>query len=90
MLNWFQFTSSPTQLQLPQKNNGQTSASLSSQKKGAQGERKKGGQTGTLTPGADAPTGPFSVRDVGLRGTGENMDGGVRFCSTRRADGTRD
>ena len=62
--------------------------SLVRQNEGAQGEkeeqagdRRKGGPTGTPTPGADAFIGQVGQR-CRERGTGENMDGRVGFCST--------
>ena len=70
--------------------------SLVRQKEGAQeneeekvGGQRKGEQTGTPTPGADAPTG--STRSgVSDARKGENMDGGVGFNSTGGAEGATD
>ena len=51
--------------------------------------RRKGGPTGTPTPGADGPTGSTRSGCQMLR-TGENKDSGVGFQSTERAEWARD
>ena len=59
--------------------------SLARQNHGAQeeekeeaGDRRKGFQTGTPTPGADASQVHLD-QGCWMRGTGENLDGGVGF-----------
>ena len=53
------------------------------------GGERKGGPTGTPSPGAGAPI--FQLgQGYRMQGTGENMDDGVGFQSTRWAEGARD
>ena len=52
-------------------------------------DRRKGSQAGTPPPGADAPTGQTRSGCL-MRGTGENMDGGVGFYFTGGQRGARD
>ena len=71
--------------------------SLARQKKVAQGEEKeeagdriKGGQTRTPTPrGCFHMSNVYLGQGCRMQGTGENMDGGVGFHYTGRAEGAR-
>ena len=67
--------------------------SLFRQKEGAQKEeaedRRKRGQIGTPTQGSDASTDPLG-HCRRMQGTGENMNGGVRFYSKGGVEGARD
>ena len=53
------------------------------------GDRTKGGQTGTPTPGVDTPTGPFLSGVSDARNKRKDR-GGVGFHSTGGAEGARD
>ena len=65
--------------------------SLTRQKDRRSGFQRKGGQTGTTTPGANVPTlyerSMLGMLDARNRG---KMNGGMGFHSTGRAEGTRD